>query len=86
MGNKDLKYKLCRGQEFIEESHSAAKRVFRDLSENELECFSCLLKHSPNGKKRRGGGGGEKFQKIGNGTLINKKPKYLLMVGLSRRI
>lgn len=77
MGNKIVKYNY-RGQEFIEESHSAAKRVFRDLSENELECFSCLLKHSPNGKKRYLANTRKKLYLsiIGNGTLINKAEEF----------
>lgn len=48
---KIVKY-IYKGQEFMKESYAAAIRVFKDRSENELECFASLSKHSPSGRKR----------------------------------
>ena len=51
MMKKTVKYKY-NDQEFMEESHTAAIRVFKDRSEDELVCFASLPKHSSNGSKR----------------------------------
>ena len=41
MGKKSVKF-IYKGQEIMEESHAAAIRVFKDRSEDELECFVSL--------------------------------------------
>ena len=51
MGKKSVKF-IYKGQEIMEESHAAAIRVFKDRSQDELECFASLPKHSSNGCKR----------------------------------
>ncbi len=51
MVKKIVKY-IYNDQEFMEESHDAAIRVFKDRSEDELECFASLPRHSSNGCKR----------------------------------